>query len=269
MTSVAVECAGGASLLILLWLVYRYSLFIPATKGLPILLYHKVSLNHNDSLTISTDRLDRQLEYIKSSGHVPISFLDLKEALAGRRALPAKPVIITFDDGYLSTYELAYPLLLKHEVKATIFLPVAYVGGVNQWDGGAEPLMPYEVLLKVAGRFIEFGLHSYRHENYERYTAEQIEADVSECVSILTANGCPFSRVFAYPYGRVPKEQNINRVMRDCFQRHRIDLAVRIGSRINVLPLKDVYELKRSAVRGTDSFWEFKIKLKKGRAKLF
>ena len=165
--------------------------------------------------------------------------------------------------------ELAYPLLLKHEVKATIFLPVAYVGGVNQWDGGAEPLMPYEVLLKVAGRFIEFGLHSYRHENYERYTAVQMEADVSKCVSILTENGCPFSRVFAYPYGRVPKGQNISRAMRDCFQRHRIDLAVRIGSRINVFPLKDVYELKRSAVRGTDSFWEFKIKLKKGRAKLF
>jgi peptidoglycan/xylan/chitin deacetylase (PgdA/CDA1 family) len=268
-TSVAVEFAGGASLLILLWLAYRYSLFIPATNGLPILLYHKVSLDHNDSLTISTDRLDRQLRYIKSSGYVPISFLDLKEALAGRRLLPAKPVIITFDDGYLSTYELAYPLLLKHEVKATIFLPVAYIGGVNQWDGGTEPLMPYETLLKVGGRFIEFGLHSYRHANYERYTTAQIEADVAECVSILTRNGCPFSGVFAYPYGRVPREQSINHAMRDCFQRHRIDFAVRIGSRVNVLPPKDVYELKRSAVRGTDSFGEFKIKLKKGRAKLF
>ncbi len=113
MTSVAVECAGGASLLILLWLVYRYSLFIPATKGLPILLYHKVSPNHNDSLTISTDRLNRQLEYIKSSGYVPISFLDLNEALAGRRALPAKPVIITFDDGYLEHLRTRLPAVAE------------------------------------------------------------------------------------------------------------------------------------------------------------
>jgi hypothetical protein len=75
--------------------------------------------------------------------------------------------------------------------------------------------------------------------------------------------------VFAYPYGKMPKDANVNRAMRDSFRRHHIDFAVRIGSRINTLPPKDVYEMKRSAVSGTDSFWEFKTKLQKGRVKLF
>jgi len=57
--------------------------------------------------------------------------------------------------------------------------------------------------------------------------------------------------------------------MREFFRRNRIDFAARIGSRINALPPADVYELKRTAVRGTDSFWEFKTKLRKGRVKLF
>jgi hypothetical protein len=51
--------------------------------------------------------------------------------------------------------------------------------------------------------------------------------------------------------------------------RREIAFAARIGSQINALPPKDVYELKRTAVRGTDTFWEFKTKLRKGRIKLF
>jgi len=266
-------------LLILAWLVYRYGLFVPAPRGLPILLYHKVSTDRNDALTISVDRLDRQLAYIDSSGYTPISFSDLKESLDGLRALPAKPVIVTFDDGYASTYELAAPLLAKHDVKATIFLPTAFIGGNAGWSGANDPLMSYEMIGQLAanrpaanqllGNLIEFGMHSHRHESYERYSAAQIESDVSECLHALEASGCAFTRVFAYPYGRMPRDPSANRAMREFFRRNKIDFAVRIGSRINALPPKDVYELKRTAIRGTDSFWEFHQKLRKGRIKLF
>jgi peptidoglycan/xylan/chitin deacetylase (PgdA/CDA1 family) len=261
--------AASALLLALLWLIYRYSLFLPAPAGLPILLYHKVSRNHNDRLTISVDRLDRQLAYIRSEGYTGISFLELKESLEGRRPLPAKPVLLTFDDGYLSTYELAYPLLRKHQLKATVFLPTAFIGGVNGWDGGSEPLMSYDILRKIAGTEIEFGLHSSRHESFQSYSAVQVEADLSECLRTMEESGCPFTRVFAYPYGRVPKDESVQRDMRQLFKRLGIDFAARIGSRINVLPPRDVYEMKRTAVNGADSFSEFKVKLHKGRTKLF
>ncbi len=260
--------------MILLWLVYRYGLFVPAPKGLPILLYHKVAADRADALTISTDCLDRELAYIKSSGYTPISFAELRESLAGRRSFPAKPIIVTFDDGYLSTYELACPLLAKHGVKATVFLPTAFIGGVAGWDGASEPLVSWETICKLGAgqmdaQLIEFGLHSHRHESYERYSAAQIEADLSQCLRALEDSGCRFTRVFAYAYGRVPKDASANRAMREFFRQHEIDFAVRIGSRINALPPKDIYELKRTAIRGTDSFWEFKTKLRKGRIKLF
>lgn len=74
MTSSELIYGGIACLVILLWLVYRYGLFVPAPKGLPILLYHKVAADRADTLTISTDCLDRELAYIKSSGYTPISF---------------------------------------------------------------------------------------------------------------------------------------------------------------------------------------------------
>jgi peptidoglycan/xylan/chitin deacetylase (PgdA/CDA1 family) len=259
----------GAALLLFVWLVYRYSLFVPAPQGLPILLYHKVSPQENDALTISADRLDRQLAFIKDQNYTAISFSELSDALNHGHDLPAKPILVTFDDAYLRTVQLVHPLLLKHQVKATILLPVGFIGGVNQWDGANESLMSYQDIQEIAGGQIEFGLHSCRHENYEHYSAAQIEADVTACVRALEEQGCPFTRVFAYPYGRMPREQSVNQAMRNCFRKHGIEFALRIGSRINRLPPKDPYELKRIAIRGTDSFWTFKTKLRKGRVKLF
>jgi peptidoglycan/xylan/chitin deacetylase (PgdA/CDA1 family) len=267
--SVIAILGGVTGLLIVLWLIYRYGLFVPAPAGLPILIYHKVSRDHEDSLTISPARLDSQLAYLKSQGYTSVSFLDLKASLHGQRPLPAKPVLLTFDDGYVNTYELAYPLLRKHQLKATVFLPVAFIGKSNEWDGGGEPLMSYEQIRELAGGNIEFGLHSYRHENFQSYSAAQAEADVSECVRVLEENHCPFTRVFAYPYGRMPRDQGADRALRNSFRRHGIDFAARIGSRINTLPPKDAYEMKRTIIRGTDSFREFKIKLRKGRCRLF
>jgi peptidoglycan/xylan/chitin deacetylase (PgdA/CDA1 family) len=261
--------AATACVLILLWLVYRYSFLVPAPKGLPILMYHKVSRDHEDDLTISAARLDSHLSYLRAQGYQSVSFADVKAALGNQRPLPAKPVLLTFDDGYLNTYELAYPLLRKHALKATVFLPVGFIGKSNTWDGGSEPLMSYDQIRQLAGSQIEFGLHSYRHENYERYSPAQVEADVSSCVKALEEHGCTFTRVFAYPYGRMPTNPAARRALRDSFRRHKIDFAVRIGSRINPLPPRDPYEIKRTGIRGTDSFREFKIKLRKGRVKLF
>jgi peptidoglycan/xylan/chitin deacetylase (PgdA/CDA1 family) len=267
--SIIAAVAATACGLILLWLVFRYSFLVPTPKGLPILLYHKVSHDHEDALTISTARLDSQLAYIKAHGYQSISFADLKASLDSHRPLPAKPILLTFDDGYLNTYELACPLLRKHSLKATVFLPVSFIGKTNAWDDGAEPLMSYDQIRQLAGSQIEFGLHSYSHENYEQYSAAQVEADVSSCVKALENNGCNFTRVFSYPYGRMPVNSAARRALRDSFRRHNIDFAVRIGSRINALPPSDPYEIKRTCIDGTDSFREFKIKLRKGRVKLF
>jgi peptidoglycan/xylan/chitin deacetylase (PgdA/CDA1 family) len=260
---------GVAALLILLWLVYRYSLFVPAAKGLPILMYHKVSLTWSDRLTISVDQLDRQLGYIKSQGYTPISFPELEESLAGRRTLPAKPVLITFDDGYEKTCDLVLPILRKHDCKATVFLPAAYLGGMNTWDGGDERILSREAVRELSGPLMDFGLHSYSHESYQSYSPAQAATDISRCVTALEESHCPFVPVFAYPYGRMPRDAGADRAMRDAFRGHGIHFAVRIGSRVNALPPKDPYQLKRTGVNGTDPFFEFKIKLRKGRSKLF
>jgi len=58
-------------------------------------------------------------------------------------------------------------------------------------------------------------------------------------------------------------------LMKELFRDYKLIFAVRIGNRINSLPIRDPYELKRIDIKGTDSLFTFKIKLKKGRTKLF
>ena len=57
--------------------------------------------------------------------------------------------------------------------------------------------------------------------------------------------------------------------MKEIFREKKLDFAVRIGNRINRFPFKDPYELNRIDIRGTDNFFAFKTKIRKGRMKLF
>src|SRR5882724_7877867 len=256
-----------------IWFVYRYTLIIPAPQGVPILMYHKVAERHPAAdpykLTVSVPTLRHQFEYMAQKGYTPISFGDLQESISGNARLPEKPVIITFDDGYADTYDLAYPLLREFHFKATIFLPVAYIGGENSWDHEHDRIMDYETIKRISGHLVEFGIHSYNHENFEFKSANEIEADLRKCVEVLQKENCPFVRVFAYPFGRLPRDSKTRKAMKEIFKQNKIDFAVRIGSRINSFPLKDPYELKRTGISSSDTFYEFKIKLDRGRWKLF
>ena len=258
-------------LLICIYLTFEYSLLMPSVKGLPILMYHKVSTQKNDSITICVDKLEKQFNFFKRKNYNTISFVDLKEHLLTDKKLPSNPMIITFDDGYLNNYKLAFPLLKKFKFKATVFLPVAYIGKKNEWDEGQEEIVGFNIIKELSeSGLIDFGLHSYRHQSYENMKIEDIENDLKLCIKILDENAVEYIKVLAYPFGGFPRRNpKLNKQMKEIFGKHNIDFALRIGSRINKFPFKDNYELKRINMRGSDKIFEFKIKMKKGRTRLF
>jgi peptidoglycan/xylan/chitin deacetylase (PgdA/CDA1 family) len=99
---------------------------------------------------------------------------------------------------------------------------------------------------------------------------EDMREDLLNCIVTLTDCNLTFARVLAYPYGGYPKKDNIRlENMKELFRELNLDFALRIGNRINPVPLKDPYELQRIDIKGTDSFFTFRIKLRKGRKKLF
>lgn len=252
------------------YLTFRYSFLIPPKKGLAILMYHKVSDNVCDALTVNTDQLNQQFGYIRAKGYRCLSFAELKQLYDAGQPIPAKSVIITFDDAYLNNKSYLLPLLEKHQLKASIFSPLAHLGTNNVWDGGSEPLMDIETVKQVGSlSFIELGIHSYAHQNYKHLSPEEIDEDLRLCDNWLEQHELKTVKVLAYPYGGTHrKKPESNAKVKQILARHGYWFGLRIGNRIN-RSFNNIYELFRIDIKGTDSFAEFKIKLKKGRTKLF
>lgn len=237
---------------------------LPGLRGLRVLMYHQISESRADGLTVRQKDFEAQIHYLKSQAYNFISLKELHEALDGRKALPERPVLLTFDDGYVNNLEFAYPIIKKLAVKAVIFLPVGHLGTVNTWDGGNEKLMNFSDLKSLDQKFIEFALHSYYHKNFNSMTFDEIEADLKLCMETLEHEQILFEKSLAYPYGAFPKNQV--KVLAATLQRLGIKSAFRIGNKIN-FTVQDRFLLNRVDIHGTDSLNVFKLKMKLGKIK--
>ena len=90
----------------------------------PILMYHNLTNDPSavTSMTITGERFQEDMEYLEYNGYTPLLSADLIDIRAGKEAMPERPVMITFDDGYRSNYDIAYPILQKTGMKAVIAL---------------------------------------------------------------------------------------------------------------------------------------------------
>ena len=87
----------------------------------PILMYHHLSEDVTNSEMVSPEQFEAQIRALSEAGYTGVSFDELQAYVLRGEPLPEKPVVITFDDGYRSNYTLAYPILQKYGMKATIF----------------------------------------------------------------------------------------------------------------------------------------------------
>ena len=87
----------------------------------PILMYHHLSEDVTNSEMVSPEQFEVQIRALSEAGYTGVSFDELQAYVLRGEPLPEKPVVITFDDGYRSNYTLAYPILQKYGMKATIF----------------------------------------------------------------------------------------------------------------------------------------------------
>lgn len=88
------------------------------TGPLPILMYHDVTdgPTSDNPMVVTTEKLEGDLCWLKENGYHTI----LPQELTAGEPLPEKPVLLTFDDGYVSNYRLLFPLLQKYQMKAVI-----------------------------------------------------------------------------------------------------------------------------------------------------
>ncbi|GAA4453439.1 polysaccharide deacetylase family protein [Nibrella saemangeumensis] len=229
-------------------------------------MYHKVDPERTDRLTVTVSQLQEQLTYLQSAGY---HFVPLRAVLASLAspgaALPPRSVLLTFDDGYQNNLTYVLPILQSSTIPAVVFVPTDFIGKTNEWDGSPDPLMTVDELRHLVSHGVELAYHSHQHLNYKHLTAAEIRMDLQASVTTARQLGLPLLPAFAYPYGGRPKDAASYQSMQAALREAGIQLAFRIGNRINPLPFRKPLEVNRIDVRGTDSFTAFKRKVRWGR----
>jgi peptidoglycan/xylan/chitin deacetylase (PgdA/CDA1 family) len=101
---------------------------------IPVLMYHYIREYHfskdptGNQLSVSPNSFDQQMQYLVSHGYTPISLDTMYGILSGKASVAGKPIVLTFDDGYIDFYANAYPILKKYGFHAVSFVPTRFVG---------------------------------------------------------------------------------------------------------------------------------------------
>lgn len=166
----------------------------------PILYYHYVGNNPNpkdlqrNALSISPDKFDEQMGYLKNNGYVAISLDTLYASLKKQVTIPNKSIILTFDDGYMDFYYNAYPILKKYGLSATVFIPTGLMGqgAYLTWS---------QIKEMHSSGLILFGAHSVHHYSLILLSKDILVNEIVESKRVLQDElGIPIN-FMAYPYG--------------------------------------------------------------------
>lgn len=145
-----------------------------AIQAFEVFSYHDVKDSvdgdlEQETTTISTKNLARHFAWIQAHGYHPISINDLLDAKSGKKPLPSKPVLLTFDDGYESFYSRVFPLLKLYKYPAVAALVGSWLavedGGKVQYGDEQVPrerfLSTTQIKELADTNLVEFASHSY------------------------------------------------------------------------------------------------------------
>src|SRR5437868_8056029 len=154
-------------------------------RGVPILMYHSVG-GDSDLLTVKPEELDAQLDYLQSSGFNTVTLREVIDAHNGGK-LPPKPVVLTFDDGYVDAATEALPRLVQRGQKATFFIISGFCAQdastrVTQWQ---RQFLTWPEVRAMDAAGMEIGSHTVRHLRLSPLSRDDLRAEVTDSRAAL------------------------------------------------------------------------------------
>ncbi len=192
---------------------------------LPILMYHQITREKNrvNKFTVTETELEEDLKYIVGRGYTTVTVEDLIDFRKSGKKLPAKPLMISFDDGYETVYDILLPLLKKYELKAV----AAVIGSaVDKFSQVEDHHIRYshlnweKVELLVKSGYVEIQNHTYdmhkntgcrkgvrreKNENCEQYR-EALKTDLMRFQDEMEEHTGYRPKAVVYPFGEYSKE---------------------------------------------------------------
>ena len=165
-------------------------------EGVSILMYHMIGDMKNNSAVMTEDNLRIQMQYLKDHGYHPITMQELYDYVTKGEKLPSKPVCITFDDGYLDSYTIVYPMMKEFGYPWTLFL-------ITDDVGKSYNRMTWEQLKEMADSgAVTIANHTLSHPKLHNLpTRAEKENEIIGANKALKYHLGIDNLWFAYPYG--------------------------------------------------------------------
>jgi peptidoglycan/xylan/chitin deacetylase (PgdA/CDA1 family) len=171
-------------------------------------MYHKVDPilpgtrypgNH-----VLPEAFEEQLAELKRWNYQSITLEQWIAYKEKRGTIPRRPIIITFDDGYQSTYHTAWPILQRYGFSATVFLVSGLIGKTNAWDVDErqEPLLTESETREMQDGGITFGSHTHSHRALTKITLDEAARELTNSRKILETLLHRPVTTLCYPYAK-------------------------------------------------------------------
>ena len=176
---------------------------ILARKQVPILCYHQVrNWKEGDGpmtkdYTVETQNFKNQMKMLSDSGYNTILPDQLYAYLNEGKALPNKPIMLTFDDTVLDQFTTVNPTLKKYGFKAAYFIMTVSIGKKGKFVN----YMNAEQIKQLSDEGNTIGSHTYDHKNFKKYEGKDWEEQLDKPTKKLEEITGKKIEYFAYPFG--------------------------------------------------------------------
>ena len=166
----------------------------PDAVTVPILLYHRIEApKHESFYYVPPEKFEEQLALLRNWGYTTITLDTLMTSIYKGADLPARPILITFDDGQESIYTTAFPIMQKYGFTGVVYIVGTYLD--------APTFMTTDQVKELTRAGWEVGSHSMTHKDLTKLDYDHRKYEISESRKILNEKiGVPVNS-FAYPWG--------------------------------------------------------------------
>jgi len=160
--------------------------------GIISLMYHRFEENKYPSTNIRISEFKEHIKILEQNNIKFVNPKDFEKELKNNKL--QRKVLLTIDDGFLSFYENAWPILKSKRIPFILFVSTREVGAYNY--------MTWDQIREISKEdFVEIGNHSHTHEYLADETNEIIKKDIQKSISIFKNNLKKNSMFFSYPFG--------------------------------------------------------------------
>lgn len=165
---------------------------LAVANRVPILMYHVIGDGPNTLFVSETD-FRRQMEYLAHAGYHAVSMAQVAAAFRGDGRLPEHPIVISFDDGYVSAYTAALPILEEFHLAGTFYIVTGFVDQPRY--------LTWEQVLALDRAGMEIGSHTRTHPDLTKLGAKGLELEVAGAKQELQKRLGHVVEAFCYPTG--------------------------------------------------------------------